>query len=471
MLNAALVAEGVVPGGRSIPGERLLYGLYDRFGENLPAMALARAAAVVARGWAQEQVRAAGRRAVPGLVDLVSPYAPGVLAGFRSAGHRLVLATTTPADMIRPFAEATGFDDVVATTYEVSGGRYTGRLDHGFVWGIGKLQAVRRWAEAEGVDLDACHACSDSVFDVPLLSSVGRPHAVNPDPGLTLVATARRWPVEHWDRPPGVPSVAGLEPYDLLRPWVRPEAFPYARFDVEGVERVPDRGPVLLVANHRSYFDVVALALVAAGLGRPVRFLAKAEVFDAPLVGRMARALGGIPVHRGSGSDEPLRRAEAALRAGEPVIVLPQGTIPRGEAFYAPVLTGHTGAARLAAATGAPVVPVGLWGTERVWPRSAALPDCTAVGHPPTVRVRVGPPVALGSEDAVADTAALMAAIAGQLPPEARRRHHPTPEELARTYPHGAVPPDDGSPPADEPDATPPDATPPDDGSPPAAAP
>ena len=440
-LNAALVAEGVLSPGRSIPGDRLLYRVYDRFGENLVAMALARAAALVARGWTQAAVRRAGERAVNDLAGLVAPFAPGVLAAFRQEGHRLVLCTTTPIDMIGPFAEALAFDDVIGTRYEVKDGHYTGRLEDGFVWGLGKLQAARRWAAANDVELGECHACSDSFFDVPLLSSVGWPHAVNPDASLSMVALARRWPVEYWDRPPGVPSVVGLEPYHLLRPFVRPESFPYARFDVGGVQHVPKRGPVLLAANHRSYFDVAALAIVAARIGRPVRFLGKRELFDAPVLGWVARAIGGIPVDRGSGSDRPLREAEAALRAGEVVIVLPQGTIPRGDAFFDPVLHGKTGTARLAAATGAPVVPVGLWGTERVWPRSSQAPNVAAVGHPPTVRVRVGRPVPLTLQDAVADTEILMAAIAALLPAEAHRQRTPTPAELARTYPHGKVPP------------------------------
>ncbi len=153
---------------------------------------------------------------------------------------------------------------------------------------------------------------------------------------------------------------------------------------------MPHEGPVILVSNHRSYFDVAALALVAARLGRPVRFMGKQELFDAPVVGQLARALGGIPVDRGSGSDDPMQRATAALHAGEAVIVLPQGTIPRGEAFFDPVLHGKTGAARLAAATGAPVVPIGVWGTEKVWPRNAKVPNVTTLQHPPRVTVTVG---------------------------------------------------------------------------------
>jgi len=441
VLNAALVAEGVLSAKQSLPGDRLLYVLYDRFGENLFAMALARAAALVARGWSQEAVHRAGLRAVGDLVGLVAPFAPGVLADLRKDGHRLVLSTTTPVDLISPFAEALGFDSVVATTYEVVGGRYTGRLKNGFVWGFGKLQAVKRWSEAERVDLADCHAYSDSFFDIPLLASVGRPHAVNPDPRLAVVAVARRWPIEHWDRPPGVPSLAGLEPYHLLRPFIRPETFPYARFDIAGLENIPGRGGVLLAANHRSYFDVAALALVAARIGRPVRFLGKRELFDAPLLGWVARAIGGIPVDRGSGSDRALREAEAALRAGEVVVVLPQGTIPRGEAFFDPVLHARTGTARLAASTGAPVLPVGIWGTELVWPRSQRFPDLAEVIHPPEVRVRIGKAVRLGLVDAVADTVALMSEITALLPADARMFHQPDEEELARTYPHGHVPP------------------------------
>ena len=85
--------------------------------------------------------------------------------------------------------------------------------------------------------------------------------------------------------------------------------------------------------------------------------------------------------------------AEQALRNGELLIIAPQGTIPRGEAFFDPRLRGKSGVARLAAATGAPVIPLGVWGTELVWPRSSRIPNVTNVLHPPTVRVRVGPRV------------------------------------------------------------------------------
>ncbi len=435
VFHRAMEAEGVLAPGRHLPGDGLMYSFYNRFGESVPFIGLARATAVVMRNRSAEATRRAGKRAVEALVDLVQPWALEVLAAHKEQGRPLVLATTSPADLVSPLADALGFDAVIATRYLEREGRYTGHLDGGFVWGWGKRAAAGRWADDNDVDLADSHAYSDSVFDLPLFHSVGYPHPVNADPRLVAVAVARRWPLEYWDRAPGIPSVVGLEPYHLARPFFRPEAFPYARFDLEGLEHIPATGPVLLASNHRSYFDVAAIGLVAARLNRPVRFLAKQEVFDAPVVGRLARALGGIQVDRGSGSSDPMRRAAAALRAGEVVIVLPQGTIPRGEAFFDPVLIGRTGTARLAAETGAPVVPVGLWGTERVWPRSSRVPNVTALAHPPRVTINVGPPVTLGLADAVVDTATLMEAIVDLLPEEARVGQAPTDEELARTRP------------------------------------
>jgi putative phosphoserine phosphatase/1-acylglycerol-3-phosphate O-acyltransferase len=435
IVQAAMVAEGVLSEGRKLPGERYLYGFYNAFGETVAFMSLARAAARLMKGRSAAAVRRAGEAAAEPLIDLVQPWALEELGAHRAAGRLIVLATTSPLDLVAPLARALDFDDVIATRYEEVDGSYTGRLVGQFAWGRGKRDLAREWVATRDIDLADCHAYSDSFFDVPLLTAVGHPHPLNADPRLVAVALARRWPLENWDRPPGVPSVIGLEPYHLIRPFIRPESFPYARFTVNGVEHIPAHGPVLLVSNHRSYFDVAALAVVAARIHRPVRFMGKQELFDAPVVGQLARALGGIPVDRDTAPGDSMRKATAALRAGEAVIVLPQGTIPRGEAFFDPVLKGKTGAARLAAETGAPVLPIALWGTEQVWPRSSKVPNVTNLQHPPRVTVTVGPPVALGGSDAVADTASVMAAIVDLLPPEAREAHVPTDEELAATRP------------------------------------
>lgn len=419
LLTEALQAAGLAP-KRALPGQALLYRFFDVVGETLPSIVLARAAAFVSRGWPAHVVREAAAEAAERLDTLVAPYARPLIDEHRKAGRPVVLATTTPYDLICPFAERLGFDDVIATRYRADdSGAYTGRLDGEFVWSVGKLRAVRAWAAAQGVDLRESYAYSDSFYDVPLLGAVGHPFAVNPDPRLVAVALARRWPLLWLDVPPGVPKVAGVEPFDVVRLLARPELFPFARFTFEGLEHVPASGPAVVACNHRSYFDPLALGLAVARAGRPLRFLGKKEVFDAPVVGHLARAMGGIRVDRGSdAAGSSLQEATRALQAGELVGIMPQGTIPRGQEFFDPVLKGKTGAARLAAATRAPVVPAGLWGTEHVWPRSSKVPHVWNVASPPHVLVRFGPPVALRYEDVRADTETIMSAIVDLLPSE-----------------------------------------------------
>ncbi len=289
------------------------------------------------------------------------------------------------------------------------------------------------------IDLAKSYAYSDSFYDTPLLAAVGNPIVVNPDPRMVLMAIARRWPVIHLDVPPGVQKVPvmGLELQKVAMSFLHPAMFPFARFEFDGVEHVPAHGPAILVGNHRSYFDPIAIALLVARTGRQVRFLGKKEVFDAPIVGQIATAMGGIRVERGTGSDEPLKAAADALDAGEIVALMPQGTIPRGPAFFEPVLKARWGAAKLAEMTRAPVIPIGLWGTERVWPRSGRLPNVLNVFDPPQISVRVGEPVAMKYRSADADTKRMMKAITDLLPPEARKRRTPTAAELALTYPPG----------------------------------
>jgi putative phosphoserine phosphatase/1-acylglycerol-3-phosphate O-acyltransferase len=439
VLGEALRQAGLV--SRSIPGERVLYEIFNRYGETLPSMALARSAPRLAAGHSRAALVAAAESAAEHLVDLVQPFAVSLFEQHRDQGRALVLATTTPFDLIKPFADRLGLDDVVATRYAVAddGDTYTGGLDGPFTWSTGKLAAVRAWARDHDVDLADSYAYSDSVYDAPLLAAVGHGVAVNPDPRLRLLAVAARWPTLHLDVPPGVVKVPllGLELQRLALQFARPAAAPYAHIDIRGVEHIPSEGPVILVGNHRSYFDSMVMAMVVAKSGRTARFLGKKEVFDAPVLGQVAAAFGGIPVDRGSGSDAPLQAAISALAAGELVVLMPQGTIPRGPAFFDPELKGRWGAARLAVASGAPVIPVGLWGTEQVWPRSQRLPNLLNVVDPPDVSATVGAPVALRHTSLEADTVRIMKAIAKLLPPEARRKRKPTAEELARTYPPG----------------------------------
>ncbi|HEU5150880.1 MAG TPA: HAD-IB family hydrolase [Iamia sp.] len=438
VITEALRGAGVIP-DRPIPGEGLVYKLFDIVGETLPSMLLTRQAARVASGWNRSVVQEAGKVAAERLVDDVLPYARLLIDEHHAAGRLVVMATTSPYDLVAPLAEAIGIDHVIATRYGERDGAYDGTIDGPFVWGPGKLAAVREWAAGHGVDVGRSWAYSDSIYDLPLLSAVRHATAVNPDPRLRVVAALRRWPSMHFDVPAGVPKLAGIEPQMALQLLAQPALFPWVRFDVGGIEHIPKDGPAILVGNHRSYFDPLAIGFTIARVGRPLRFLGKKEVFDAPVVGQIASALGGIRVDRGTGSDEPLKAAAEALEAGQAVAIMPQGTIPRGRAFYDPELKGRWGAAKLAKMTKAPVIPIGLWGTERVWPRNARFPDVTNITDPPTVRIRVGPPVDMKHRSLDADTTRMMAAIVDLLPAAARRHREPTPEEIARALPPGAT--------------------------------
>jgi putative phosphoserine phosphatase/1-acylglycerol-3-phosphate O-acyltransferase len=436
ILSEAMRDVGLLPERRN-PAEPLLFGLFNLIGENRPTMVVTRQMARAARGWSTATVRRAAELAAPVLAERVLPYAASVIDEHRSAGRLVVLATTTPHDLIAPFAEAVGFDDVIATRYGGDGDVYDGSIEGHYVWGKGKAMAVRAWADERGIELAESYAYSDSYYDAPLLGMVGYPSAVNPDPRLRALAALRRWPIRWFDVPHGVPKFVGFEPQTAVLQLARPELFPWVRFRIFGANRIPASGPAIIVANHRSYFDPIAIGMTLARRGRPVRFLGKKEVFDAPIVGDFARAMGGIRVDRGTGSDEPLHEASDALAAGDMVAIMPQGTIPRGREFFNPELKGRWGAMRLAHESGAPVIPIGLWGTERVWPRSSRLPNVLNVLDPPLVTVRVGKPVSLEYDDLDADTTRMMSAIAALLPPEAHEWHEPTPEELARTLPAG----------------------------------
>lgn len=436
LLSRAMYELGVVT--RKLPGERLLYGLFDRVGETLPSILLARQATLVAKGRAMATFDEAAAAAAEAIAAVIHPFALILIEQHKAAGRPVVLATTTPHHLIAPLAERLGFDHVIATRYRITDdGRFDGSLSGRFVWSRGKLAAVREWTDAEGIDLGDCFAYSDSIYDLPLLGAVGNPAAVNPDPRLTVYAVARGWPIVHFDVSPGVLKmpVVGVELQRLLLLASPPLAVPYARFDIGGTENVPRSGPAILVGNHRSYFDVQTIIQMLRPTGRTVRALGKKEIFDIPGVGAVATALGGIPVDRGSRGTESFETAALALEGGELVCLLPQGTIPRGAKFYDPVLKGRTGAARLAAMSRAPVIPFGIWGSEQVWPRSARLPNVLNITNPPTVRVRVGPPVELAHRSAAADTRRIMEAIVDCLPPEARERREPTEEEIRLATP------------------------------------
>ena len=181
------------------------------------------------------------------------------------------------------------------------------------------------------------------------------------------------------------------------------------RWDLGGLEHLPRSGGVILASNHTSYLDPLALAYLGLQRKRRTRFLAKEELFAKKGLGGILRGAHQIPVQRGTaGAAGSLVAAEDALRAGECVAVFPEGTI----SLDLEPMAGKTGTARLAAATGAPVVPVGMWGLHRVMVKGRKPRWRTGVAEV----VRVGAPLTVGTtEDALEATDRIMRAICEQV--------------------------------------------------------
>lgn len=173
--------------------------------------------------------------------------------------------------------------------------------------------------------------------------------------------------------------------YRLLQLTVGPLVRLLWRLRVEGAERLP-AGPVVLAANHESVLDPLVLG---AAFRRQLHFLAKEELWRSRLLGRLLDACGTIRVGRGRGDREAVAAGVRALAAGHVVVVFPQGTaLPHRSRPWL------RGAARLALAAGAPVLPVAIVNSER-----AIRPHRLRIGFP-RILVVVGEPIAVAPEKA-----------------------------------------------------------------------
>ncbi|MGW0503651.1 lysophospholipid acyltransferase family protein [Micromonospora sp. NPDC003241] len=172
---------------------------------------------------------------------------------------------------------------------------------------------------------------------------------------------------------------------------VKPVVTVWTRRTWRGMEHLPQDGPVIIVANHISHADPLVSAHFVYDAGRWPQFLGKASVFKVPVVGWILQRCRQIPVERGSvDAAKSLEALVKALSEGAAVIIYPEGTTSREPDLWP--MKGKTGAARLALTTGAPVVPVAMWGPEQIFdPRRARLNPRPRI----PVSVVAGPPVDL----------------------------------------------------------------------------
>jgi 1-acyl-sn-glycerol-3-phosphate acyltransferase len=167
---------------------------------------------------------------------------------------------------------------------------------------------------------------------------------------------------------------------------------PLTKRDWRYQAKVPQTGGVIFVANHISNADPLAVGQFLAYSGRWPRFLAKASVFEIPVIGRVIVASGQIPVQRDSThSKDALIAAARAIEQGRALVIYPEGTITRDPDLWP--MRGKTGAARLAFTTGCPVVPIGQWGAQELMP--GRTPRFPRLFPRKTMRIAAGDPVSL----------------------------------------------------------------------------
>ena len=196
----------------------------------------------------------------------------------------------------------------------------------------------------------------------------------------------------------------------------------------ENIRKVPADQGLILAINHLSYADIFADSLFAYEAGRYPVFLAKSSLFDIKVLGSIIRKLGQLPVYRGQADAAlVLRDAEQGIKNGACVIFYPEATVTRDPNQWP--MVAKTGVARLALATGAPVIPIAHWGAQKILPYGSFRPHLVPRT---TVQVSAGPPVDLSewegqpmtaqvlraaTERIMKDITALLAGIRGETPP------------------------------------------------------
>lgn len=329
-------------------------------------------------------------------------------------GHTVAIATSATRFQVAPLARELGVEHILCTEFEVDDdGLLTGRLRGRTGWGDGKAALVARFAAEHDVDLAASWAYANGDEDVPFLSAVGNPVAVNPQPALVETAAERGWPVLAFTR-------ASAPAWDL-RPWLRTAGL-YGTFflssalgiagaalntdrrtgidlataligplgqavgsievEVTGEEHVWSHRPAVFLINHQS--AMIDLIVTTRLLRGGITALVKKEVRDTPVIGwLMAQADVAFVDRGGSGAGAVLEEAEERLRRGTSVVIAPEGT----RSSTPTVGPFKRGAFRLAAQAGVPIVPVVIRNAGEIMWRDAYS------AYPGTVQVHVHPPI------------------------------------------------------------------------------
>ena len=307
---------------------------------------------------------------------------PALLARHRARGDRIVIATSALPFQVEPLARELGVDDVLCTRLAVVDGACTGRVEGDILWGEGKARAVRDYAAGHALDLAACHGYGNGDEDVPFLSVVGHPVAVNPSDGLAAVAAERGWHVERFAARPGAgvrdvvrtaAAYGGLAvgcgvgaALGVLNRSRRDAAnltfsvgsdlglsLAGVHLNISGRQHLWEHRPAVFIFNHQSLLDGwVAINLLRSdftGIG-------KKEMTRIPLLAQFAWLTNVALVDRADSAraQAALQPALERLRDGYSITLAPEGT----RSVTPAVGPFKKGAFHLAMQAGVPLVPI-----------------------------------------------------------------------------------------------------------------
>jgi putative phosphoserine phosphatase/1-acylglycerol-3-phosphate O-acyltransferase len=327
--------------------------------------------------------------------------------------HTVAIATSATRFQVAPLARELGVKQVLCTELEETAGILTGRVKGRTLWGAGKIAAVRAFAKREGVDLTRSYAYANGDEDVPFLTAVGRPYAVNPQPILAEAAERGGWPVlrtkvrpRRLDPKPVVRTAAiygsligagaaGIalgtlsgdkrKGVDLATSIFSQVAGVLSDVHVEviGEANLWKHRPAVFVINHQS--SLIDLIVTTSLLRGGATAVAKAEAAKIPVIGQLLTMADFAFIDRtDSGqAQEALGQALRRLETGVSIVISPEGTrslTPRVGAF-------KKGGFHLAMQAGVPVVPIVIRNAGELMWRNART------ARPGIVQVRVHQPI------------------------------------------------------------------------------
>jgi 1-acyl-sn-glycerol-3-phosphate acyltransferase len=190
---------------------------------------------------------------------------------------------------------------------------------------------------------------------------------------------------------------------------------PFVRYEFRGARCAPDLKVGIIVANHRSMFDVVAGLIGLHHFRKYPRLLIERRYVEQGWSGPFARAIGAIPVDRGGDTSTALVDAVAALRGGVPLLIMPEGRLHRDPEDPTTIGPAKTGVSRLAVAAGVPVVPACVVGTVAVLPPGKRIPRLNPFKRKHVLMWVADDPIWLDGDDHRANTEMLMAEVRGLL--------------------------------------------------------